>query len=193
MEIVKITHQNLKVCKEKINVPINYLKISDPEYDNDVPFRYEKDNLQMCDIHIALKHEHIDVSERGFCDDYGELIIILSDGDNCGVTMEKRDYDIGVDSAKYVFETEHGSSQIHTAADGVWGHIEETYIDGVLGMIKINMPIPDEDAITEEEFIESITGTMKLHDIHFEEVIDRKVDFDLSDVQEMEMNTMNMS
>ncbi|MCR0205020.1 hypothetical protein MKC66_09860 [[Clostridium] innocuum] len=103
---MKITHQNVKVSPNKMKLPVDYLKISDPWYDRNVTCRYERDHLQMNEIRVMLKHEHIDVPEDGYDYDYGELNITLANPNIHGKADEYKNYEIGVDTAKYVIETE---------------------------------------------------------------------------------------
>ncbi|PWJ19779.1 hypothetical protein [[Clostridium] innocuum] len=186
---MKITHQNVKAYPNKVKMPVDFLKISDPWYDSNVTCRYERDHLQMDDMQIVLKHDHIVDGDIEY--ELSELDILLANSKVCYGAIEKKVYEIGVDTAKYEFATEHGNVLINTGADGVWGNVEETYRDGKLEFVKIDLVVPDPDAMSEKRFIETIMSTMNLHDIHFKEYLDEDVDIDLSnELEDMEMGLM---
>lgn len=188
---MKVIHQKIEAYPDRIRLPVDYLKISDPYYEKGVWCRYEKDNIQMDSIQVLVKHETIYDEQVDQTFDYGELVVSLSNKYCQGKPTEEKDYQIGVDTARYVFETEHNLSDIYTAADGVFGGVNECYYGDNLGKIDIYLAIPDECAMSEKEFISSVLRTMSIYHLHLRVIRDEDVDIDISDEEPSEQLQMS--
>lgn len=189
---MKITHRKVEVHPYKIKAPIDYLKISDPYYGKDVYCRYEKESLQMDSVKFLLNRESIFDEEYEFDYDFSELIISLSNSNCHGECSNKVNYEIGVDTARYLFQTEYDYAEIYTAADGFYGTVCEYYYGDKLGMIDIHLTVPSEHAITEQEFISSIAGAMNIKGLRFKTIMDEDVNIEISDkepIKEMKMTS----
>ncbi len=177
---MKVVHQKVEAYPNRVRLPVDYLKISDPDYGKDVWCRYEKDNIQMDSIQVMVKHETIYDEEINATFDYGELVVTLSNKYYQGSPTSEKDHEIGVDTARYEFETEHGLSQIYTASDGIFGSVHECYYGDKLGKIDIYLAIPDESAMIEDEFISSVLKAMSIYYLHLSVVRDEDVNIDIS-------------
>lgn len=180
---MRITHRKLEQCKELIEmkIPITKLTISDPSYDRDVWCRYENNQFTAMEMMaVFLNTEHVEVPECGFDYDNEEYIIrIANHYALTGKPDKQKDYEIGVDTARYVIHTNHGYTEISTLADGSWGNVTEQYYNGELGEIEIRLLTPD-DAMSKEEFLESIKAVFGIEqDIEFKIINDEDVDIEI--------------
>lgn len=180
---MRITHRKLERCKDiiEMKVPITELTISDPLYGKDVWCRYENSQFPAMEkMAIFLNTEHVDASECSFAYDNEEYIIrmvnhyALKDEPD-----EQKEYEIGVDTARYDIQTNHGYAEISTLADGSWGNVTEQYFNGKLGWIEIRLLTPD-DAMSKEEFLKSIKAVFGIEqDIEFKIISDEDVDIEI--------------
>lgn len=185
---MKTIHRNVKTNKSKINQTLNQLVISDPLYEKDVKCRYENNNIQMNNVDIFIQNETILHHEGDEPFNYGELIIHLSNVHKNGDCTEKKNYEIGVDTARYIFETEQGSVEIVTGADGDWGEVCEEYYEGKLGALYIYLTIPEEYIMPEDEFISDVLSAMNIKEPEMVVMIDENMDIEMeSEVQDKEM------
>ena len=176
---MKIIHQKVEAYPSRIRLPVDYLKISDPNYEEGVWCRYEKDNIQMDSIQVMVKHETMYDEQEDYSYDYGELIVSLSNRYWKGEPTAEKEYEIGVDTARYEIETEHNRSEIYTASDGIFGAVNECYYGDKLGKINIYLAMPDEYEMDETEFILNVLRTMNIHHLHLCVVRDEDVDINM--------------
>lgn len=161
---MKLLHRHLLTNKYKINQPIHQLMISDPLYDKDVWCRYENNEVNMNRMELFVRKDTLlhDVIEEPY--DYRELIIQLSNDNYTTAESEQKIFEIGVDTARYIIQTEHDSIEIVTGADGDWGDVTEEYYQGKLGMVTICLAVPDEWIMSEENFIQDVLSVFNIKD-----------------------------
>lgn len=182
---MRITHRRLERSENIIEMktPITKLKISDPWYKKNVWCRYENDHFpSMRMMIIFLNTECIDVPEHGFDFKSEEYIIrLVNHYAISGDPNEEKEFEIGVDTAKYEIETNCGYDQILTLSDGGWGQVTERYFKGKLGEIEIRLTVPD-DAMTKEEFLDSIKRVFGIvQDIEFKVITDEDINIEICD------------
>ncbi len=167
--------ENIRECHQKVygienteNVKVNSLLISDPWYDTDVSCRYEKSNLNMNVFTIGLiERDYIHLKDNYQFHD-SLLIINLENKNSLMKELSQKTYQIGVDTAEYQFKCNERTINIKTMADGYFGMVTEHYYgdSAILGSIEIELSVPDEIAMSQEEFIDSILSTMGIN--HYE-------------------------
>ena len=91
---MKIIHQKVEAYPSRIRLPVDYLKISDPNYEEGVWCRYEKDNIQMDSIQVMVKHETMYDEQEDYSYDYGELIVSLSNRYWKGEPTAEKEYEM---------------------------------------------------------------------------------------------------
>lgn len=178
---MKITHKRVRAHPHPISQDINHLTISDPSYEKGIWCRYEGHDLQMKKMKIFLRDEHVVDDEFEF--DAKEMIIKLYNDQDRNNISDHKEYEIGVDTAKFMIETEHGTSCINTMSDGYFGVVYENYYDGKLGNIVVNLLLPDEKVMKEEEFITTISEAFRLPRLNIITLHDEDVNIDLSQTE----------
>lgn len=189
---MRITHRKMEQCRDiiELKVPVTTLAISDPLYEKDVWCRYENNDFTAMEkMTVFLNTEHVDVPEYSFeynCEEY--VIRMLNQYAQSDKPDEVKLFEIGVDSARYVIETNHDYEEISTLADGVWGCVAEYFFDNKLGGIEVHLAVPN-DAMSKEEFLESIKAVFGIkQNIEFKIISDEDVDIEICDNQQ-EMET----
>lgn len=188
---MKITHKRIRACPHMIYQDINHLTISDPSYEKGLWCRYEGHDLQMKQMQIFMREEHILDGEFEF--DTKEMVIKLSNDQDRKKISDQKEYEIGVDTAKFVMATEHGASCIDTMSDGYFGAVYENYYDGKLGNIVVNLVLPDEAIMSEDAFITAISEVFQILKIDMITLKDEDVEINLELTESqtgMRMETM---
>lgn len=174
---MKITHKRVRAHPHPISQNINHLTISDPSYEKGIWCRYEGHDLQMKRMKVFLRDEHVVDGELEF--DAKEMIIKLYNDHDRKSISDHKEYEVGVDTAKFIIETEHGISCINTMSDGYFGAVYENYYDDKLGNIVVNLLLPDENVMSEEEFIVNISEAFHLPKLNILTLKDEDVNINL--------------
>jgi hypothetical protein len=168
LEDIREYHRKVYGIENTASAKVNSLLISDPWYDQNVSCRYEKNYLNMNVLTMGLvERDYIHLKDNYQFHD-SLLIIILENKNSLMKELSEKTYQIGVDTAEYRFECNGRGIDVKTMADGYFGTVIEHYYGdtAVLGLIEIELSVPDEIEISQKEFIDFILSTMGID--HYE-------------------------